>query len=364
MRVFDLTHHLLSSMAVLKDQAQDWLLDKTIGWPGQPLINKIDIHHHMVPDFYADAIAQNGGDPSGWPTPDWSPTASQLLMQHMGIQSAILSVTAPGACIVKEPVPQQELARKLNEYAAALRNEDPNSFGFFASLPDIRNSSAAIKEIAYAIDELGADGVTLFTRYGPGKTYLGHAELEPVWAELNRREAVVFIHPTNPVDTDLVNPRMLQPMIDFPHETTRTAVDMIMSRTLQKYPNVKVILSNAGGTLPYLITRLATPLRKTPDLAARWKTGTTYEETMSSFRKFYFDVAQSSAPQVLSTLLTMVPHDHILFGSDFPFAPATAYPAFLEELENADIESDIREKINFGNAQGLIPRLAKGICVL
>ena len=209
---------------------------------------------------------------------------------------------------------QQSLARNLNEYAASLREEHPGSFGFFASLPDIRNTAAAVEEIAFALDQLQADGVTLFTRYGPGNVYLGHRDVEPVWAELNRRRAVVFIHPTHPVDTNLVNPHLLQPMIDYPHETTRTAMDMILSRTLQKFPNVTVILSHAGGTLPYIITRLSTPLRRTPDVAANWRVGTSFEDARETYRKFYYDVALSSAPQVLQTLLDTVPHDHILFG--------------------------------------------------
>ncbi|KAI0144423.1 amidohydrolase 2 [Xylariaceae sp. FL1272] len=364
MKAAELAQHVLASMAVLKDQAQDWLLDKALGWPEQPLVNKIDTHHHMVPAFYAEAIEQNGGDPTGWSTPGWSPTASKLLMNRMGIKSAILSVTAPGACVVEDPLKQQNLARRLNEYAAALRDEDPYSFGFFASLPDIRNTSAALAEIRYAFDDLGADGVTLFTRYGPGPMYLGHRDFEPVWAELNRREAVVFVHPSHPIDDSLVNAKLLPPVIDFPHETTRSAMDMIMSRTLLKYSETKVILSHAGGALPYLITRMSLPLSKFPDMAARWKVGVDYQDAMRSFRKFYYDVALSSAPQVLSTLLSMVPQDHILYGSDFPYAPAPAYPAFLEALEAADIPKEARDQLNFMNAEKLIPRLAKEVCIV
>ncbi|KAH8129475.1 hypothetical protein ACSS6W_002125 [Trichoderma asperelloides] len=358
MRPLVFAHNLLAGMTSLKDQAHDWVADKTFGWPGQPPVNKIDTHHHMVPSFYAKAVRQNGGDPSGWPTPSWSATGSKLLMGRMGIQTAILSATAPGACIVQDPKKQKDLARNLNEYAAKLRDSDPGSFGFFASLPDIRNTTGAIEEISYAFDQLQADGVTLFTRYGPSNVYLGHRDLEPVWAELNRRRAVVFIHPTHPVDTNLVNPQLLQPMIDYPHETTRTAMDMIMSRTLDKFPDVKVILSHAGGTLPYIITRLSTPLRKTPDLAANWKVGTNYEEATKTFRKFYYDIALSCSPQVLRTLLDTVPHEHILFGSDFPYAPAPAYPAFLEDLETFELSAEIRDKINYKNARSLFPRLA------
>ncbi|KAJ0421525.1 hypothetical protein BJY00DRAFT_300906 [Aspergillus carlsbadensis] len=342
----------------MSEHTFDWLREKTIGWSHTPPINKIDTHHHCVPPFYAKAIEEQGGDPSGWPTPHWTPLASKLLMKRMGIRTAILSVTAPGACILPDRERRAQLARQLNEYTADLRNADPDKFAFFVSLPNILDTADALAEIAYGLDTLHADGVTLFTRYGSGNTYLGHADIEPIWAELNRRKCVVFIHPTHPVDTHPVNAKLPQPAIDYPHETTRASMDMITSGTREKYPCCKVILSHAGGTLPYLITRVTTPMRRAPDFAVSYKMGTTHERAMRAFRSFYFDLALSAAPQVLDMLLKMVPREHILFGSDFPYAPVTAYPAFLEELEGYEMSKEVRNAINFGNAMELFPRLA------
>lgn len=234
-------------------------------------------------------------------------------MKRLGIKKAILSCTAPGACILKGEA-SYDLARKLNLYAANLRDKFPEKFGFFANLPSLIDTEAALTELTFALDTLKADGVVIFTRYGTGNTYLGHPAIEPIWAELHRRKAVVFIHPTHPVDTTKVNAKLLQPMIDYPHETTRTAMDMITMGTRQKYPDCKVILSHAGGALPYLISRSATPMRKAPDFAAKYIAGTTYDREMQDFRSMYYDVALSASPQVLDMLLRMVPHDHILYG--------------------------------------------------
>jgi predicted TIM-barrel fold metal-dependent hydrolase len=253
------------------------------------------------------------GDPSGWKTPSWSSLRSNLIMRRLGVQTAILSVTAPGACILKGQA-SFDLARKMNEYAADLRDAEPQTFGFFASLPSLLDTDAALAEIAHSLDTLHADGVTLFTRYGDGHTYLGHPSLEPIWAELNRRKSVVFVHPTHPVDTTMVNPVLPQPAIDYPHETTRTAMDMILQGTRRKYPDCKVILSHAGGTLPYLVTRVATPMRKAPDFAASLRMGTTHGQVMEDFRSFYFDLALSSSPSVLDLALKMIPHEHVLYG--------------------------------------------------
>ncbi|KAJ6105072.1 hypothetical protein N7486_003761 [Penicillium sp. IBT 16267x] len=274
------------------------------------------------------------GDPSGWPTPTWTSTRSKLLMKRLGVQTTILSATAPGACIIKGPE-SFKLARQLNEFAAGLREKEPR------------------------LDTLHANGVTLFTRYGDNHTYLGHSSLEPIWAELNRRKCVVFVHPTHPVDTTMYNPKLPQPALDYPHETTRSAMDMIISGTKAKYADCKVILSHAGGALPYFITRVATPMRKAPNMVTEHLVGTNYQQVMDDFRSFYFDLALSSSPHVLDMALKMIPHDHILYGSDFPYAPITAYSAFLEDLEEYDMSEELRNKINFQNAVSLIPRLAQ-----
>ncbi|KAJ5708174.1 2-amino-3-carboxymuconate-6-semialdehyde decarboxylase [Penicillium malachiteum] len=320
----------------MADEAADWLQDKFLGWISAPPINKIDTHHHYVPSFYSK------GDPSGWPIPSWTPLRSKILMKRLGVKTAVLSATAPGACIL-EGQASFDLARKLNDYGAELRNKEPQTF---------------------ALDTLHADGVTLFTRYGTGNVYLGHPSLEPIWAELNRRKCVVFVHPMHPADTTPVNELLPQPAIDYPHETTRAAMDMIIRGTRRKFPDCKVILSHAGGALPYLVTRVATPMRKAPELV-----GHNAHSGYGDFRSFYYDLALSASPSVLDLALKIIPHDHILYGvsrvstdfsmdqSDFPYAPITAYPAFLEDLEKYDMGPELRDKINFGNAQHLIPRL-------
>ncbi|KAJ5414509.1 hypothetical protein N7509_001136 [Penicillium cosmopolitanum] len=310
----------------MAEHTLDWLREKATGWSHKPPVNKIDTHHHFVPDFYA--------------------------------KDSCAFCSAPGACIVPDRHKRAELARALNEYAADLRHREPERFAFFLSLPNILDTEDALKEIAHGLDYLHADGVTLFTRYGSSNTYLGHPDVEPIWAELNKRSCVVFIHPTHPVDTKPVNPKLPQPSIDYPHETTRTAMDMITNGTRLKFPNCKVILSHAGGALPYLISRVTTPMKRAPDFAVSHRMGTTYEKAMESFRSFHFDLALSSSPQVLDMLLKMVPHDHILYGSDFPYAPIPAYPAFLEELESYEMDEELRKKINFGNALKLFPQLA------
>ena len=270
----------------------------------------------------------------------------------MGAKTAILSVTAPGPSIEEDGAAAARLARACNEYSAALRDRDPSTYGFFASLPSLLDTEATLTELAYALDVLGADGVTLFTRYGSDNHYLGHADFAPIWAELNRRKAVVFVHPTHPVDTTLVNKALPQPMFDYPHETGRTAIDLITSNTLRSSPQCKIILSHAGGTLPSLIYRVAAMLPLTP-----MTVGKTTEEIIDDAREFYFDTAISSHAITLSPLFTFAKPGHVLFGTDFPNAPTHGIEYFTKQLESFEMESKKKEDVYSKAALELFPRL-------
>lgn len=227
--------------------------------------------------------------------------------------TAILSLTAPGAPITRSNKGSRQLARQANEFCAKVRDAKPASFGFFATLPDLLDTEGTLAEIKYALDVLKADGVTVFTRYGDGPFYLGHAKFDPIWAELNERHAVVFVHPTHPVDTNKVNSELAQPHLDYPHETARAAMDLLISKSRRRFPNCKVILSHAGGTLPWILPRViywrrGLSVDKIPD-------GMTYDDLIADFRSFYFDLALSTSHRGLDLLLQRVPADHILYGT-------------------------------------------------
>ncbi|OGM47699.1 putative amidohydrolase family protein [Aspergillus bombycis] len=307
---------------------------------------RIDVHHHFVPSFYREAVESVGGDPSGWVVPDWSPEEDAAVNDKFGIKTAILSLTAPGACILKDPKASAELARKANEYAAKLRDEKPNQYGFFAALPNILDKEYALREIAYAYDVLRADGVTLFTRYGDGNHYLGHPDFRDIWAELNRRSAIVQVHPTHPVDTAQVS-GLPQPVIRYPFETTQAAIDMLYQKTVRNNPACKIILSHAGGALPYLISRPASTLPQEE-----------YDAFWDDARSFYFDTALSGTDNVFRTLESFAKPGHILYGSDAPYAPDDLIKFHTSRQDQYLWDnSNLRADINRKSALLLFPRL-------
>ncbi|KAA8915622.1 hypothetical protein TRICI_002232 [Trichomonascus ciferrii] len=295
------------------------------------------------------AVERAGGDPSGWTVPNWTKDGDLEFMDGQNIGTSMLSLTAPGACILKGDE-GAKLARSANEFCAQLKRENPARYGLLAALPCLLEKDRALAELAYAFDELEADGVTLFTRYGPDNHYLGHPDIEYIWKELDKRKAVVFIHPTHPVDTNLVNSKLLQPVIDYPFETTKTAVDMLSSNILKRYPNCKVVLSHAGGTLPYLVCRPASIL---PYLDSSLNT----DQLMQQAKSFYFDTALSGNEYALSLLRKFAKPDHIIFGSDYPYAPTPVVDLNTKGLEATAEVSDILDQINYKNALSLFPRL-------
>lgn len=268
--------------------------------------------------------------------------------QNFGITTSILSLTAPGACILKDPQASADLARKTNEYAAKLRDEKPKEYGFLANLPSLLDKRRALEEIAYSYDVLKADGVILFTRYGEDNHYLGHPDFKDIWAELNRRSAVILVHPTHPVDTSQVS-GLPQPIIRYPFETTQTAVDMLYNKTARNNPNCKIILSHAGGALPFLLGRPASMLTKTQEeLDAFWEDA----------RNFYYDTAIAGSEHVLHMMEKFAKPGHLLYGSDTPYANDDIINFHTSRQDAHQFEDPgLAARINRGNALDLFPRL-------
>jgi predicted TIM-barrel fold metal-dependent hydrolase len=275
-------------------------------------------------------------------------------MKGIGTTTTIFSLTAPGVTFLEGDTARR-MARRVNEYCASIRDMDPSKFGFFATLPSLFDTQGTIEEIRYALGELHAEGVIVFTRYGEGNAYLGHEAFRPVWKELNKWKAVVFVHPCAPRDRTPFPPTILMNIAEFPHETTRTALDLIFSNTKRDHPECKVILSHAGGTLPYLVGRIsfmeilpASPVKKTKD------------EIYEEIKSFYFDLALSGHENSLNSILGFIPHDHILFGSDFPFAPKPGAERMNDGWEGYRVDKEVRDMINFENARRILPGFKKG----
>jgi predicted TIM-barrel fold metal-dependent hydrolase len=275
----------------------------------------IDIHRHLSPPGYGAAVkAKYAQLPE--PLAGWTPQRSIAEMDAAGIEYAMLSMPATPGIFVGDVGGAQRLARMANEYMAELRRAYPGRYGIFAALP-LPDVAGTLQEIAFAFDVLEVEGIGLYTSYE--NRWLGDPSFAPVWEELNRRKALVFTHPNTPACCANTLPAINPAMIEYGTDTTRTIASLVLGGTTRRNPDVKIIFSHGGGTMPFLIQRFIDEAED-PRWAANLPDGVEAE-----LRCFFYDTALISNRPALGALLNVVPVSQVLFGSDFPFRTAAVH---------------------------------------
>lgn len=321
---------------------------------GQPL--RIDVHHHVATKWNPLFDVPHG---RMW----WSVDNAIQVMDDNEIRVAMLSPVGrlPRSKALLEPLMavrdgpigriksirerMRKAMRQGNQEVAELAASHPDRFGFFANLM-LRDAEDAMQEAAYALDVLGADGVLLTTNVG--ETYLGDDIFDPLLAELDRRRVVALVHPMNlpcrPVSG------IPGHVADFLLSTVRAATNLVYKGTTRRYPDVKFILTHAGGFIPYAVQRLSR-------LLASMDATRSQEDFLREYQRFYFDVALASDPVVISGLLAFADPTHVLYGSDFPFCQPHDLEFFTQQLDGIELDPQLQRAINCGNAEALFPRL-------
>lgn len=310
---------------------------------------RIDVHHHIVPLDYINSLAKIGITSSlGVNLPAWSVESNLEMMDRNGIRVAITSISSPGvyfndmdfAC---------KLARCCNEISAKLITDYPQRFGAFATLP-LPDAGKALKEIEYAMDTLHLDGIVLLTNYA-GK-YLGDQAFDGVFAELNRRKAVVYVHPTDPPGGNLLGKHVPTFLMEVTFDTTRAIANLIFNGTLEKYPDISFIFAHAGGTAPFLAWRISLGAFVWPDAIQKAP-----QDAFSYLKRLYYDTGLSASPYAMRCLQELVDDSQILFGTDYPFAPELITGETIKGIAAYDgFNAESRRAVEEKNAINLFPR--------
>ena len=311
---------------------------------------KIDVHAHFISSTYREALLEHGyANPDGMPSiPRWSEESHLTFMDSHGISKSILSVSSPGTNITSDRALNQRLTRESNEYAAHVKARYPNRFGYFASLP-LPDVSASVAEIKHVLDgPLKADGIILLSN--TSGFYLGDPYLRPILAELDSRNAVVFVHPTtaccransedssaaeSPAYSSPLASAYPDPIFEYFFDSGRSILDLIMTGTACRFSQIRWIITHCGGVLPSLLDRIIQVAGLRSPLASRRDPLPVSEaqirETIAE--QFWFDLAGNPIPNQVDAILKFTRKQHLLFGIDVPWMPFEAAGEVVQRME-------------------------------
>ena len=277
----------------------------------------IDFHAHPVTKGFHRAMAALGIDvrkEDGFPMPDWSADAHLSFMDQACIDHSVLSVSTPHIHNGDDAA-SRGAARKINEELAAVCEGNPARFSFAAALP-LPCVGGSIDEAAYAMDTLGAVGVKVPTN--ANGVYLGDRTLDPLMEELNRRKTLVIIHPCRAKERPVnVITGTVAAIFEYPADTTRAVLNMISNRIMTRYPNIRWVVPHCGSFLPYMLQRFS---GVSGILAAKGMMENV--DVSAEFSRLWFDIAGDPEPAQLDMLRSVAEDTRIVYGSDYPYAPA------------------------------------------
>jgi 6-methylsalicylate decarboxylase len=308
-----------------------------------PNPRRIDMHHHFAPPEW---MAEVKGRPLlNAANLRWTAELSLADMDRGGVAASMLSITNPGIWFGDKEKTRM-LARACNEFGANLVRAHPTRFGLFATLP-LPDVDASLKEIVYAYDTLKTDGIGLLTSYDD--VWLGNKAFRPVMEELNRRKAVVVVHPTAATCCRGLEYGLGPGSIEYGTDTTRAIIGVAFSGDAARFPDIRFIWSHAGGSLPFLAGRV--------DGASNGAKEALPGGFMAEARKFYYDLAGAANKGAIASLLQLVKPSQIVFGTDFPPGGSAASAAAAIAATGMFSDADLRA-IDRDNAVRLLPRFA------
>lgn len=308
---------------------------------------RIDVHHHFQPPV-------DGNNGLKW----WTPEKSFEMMDKYGIAFAMMSNPGVSGSAYDGTEKGNAAARRSNEYGAGLVQKYPKRIGLFAAIP-MNNTDGALKEIEYALDTLKADGFQIGS--STGDKWPGDPQYLPIFQEISRRQASVFVHPFVNKCCKVLMPGIAESVVEYDFDTTRCITSMLYNGTLSACPDMKLIVNHSGAAVPMLAGRIkdrvpgaqtsnfGTPKTNSDGINPKIPKGVFYE-----LRKLYYECAHAAYPFPMAAMMKLAPPTQYLFGTDYPAEPMEST---VDHLPEDNLSPEIQRVMYRENAERLYPRL-------
>ncbi len=310
---------------------------------------RIDVHAHLFPTWYL-ALLEEAGVPTaaqhrGLGADD---TAAELgarfaMMDEVGVERQVLSIT-PAPAYLADRHTATDLSRRINDQFADMTRQYPDRFLAFATVP-LPHVDDALAEVDRALGDPGMRGVALTATVNG--TAVTDPSLAPLWEELDRREAVVFVHPAGDCAGSPQIDGAMRWMVGAPVEDTIVAAKMITGGHLLRYPRAKIIIPHLGGALPVLLERW--------DNLSRLGGAEPEIEPSEAARRLWYDTVSHGSATALRAGVRAVGADRLLLGSDFPYQIGRMYThGAVSFMHEAGLDPDEVHRILDVNAASLL----------
>jgi predicted TIM-barrel fold metal-dependent hydrolase len=330
---------------------------------------KIDIFNHLYPRKFFDTYIAGGaaGKDMGKRVSNIATIvdldARFRAMDEFGDFRQVLTLPSPPLEVLAGPDRSPIMARAANDQLAELVRKHPDRFPAFAASLPLNNPDEALKEMERAVTQLGAKGIQIFTNVA-GKPLDG-PELQPLFAEVARRDLAIWMHPARGADVSdyRTEDRSLFEIwwtFGWPYETSVAMARLVFSGIFDRFPDLKIITHHMGGMIPYFEGRVGHGWdqlgTRTSDVDYASLLRSMKQRPIDYFRKFYVDTALFGARAATRCGLEFFGIDKVLFASDMPFEPAPGMYAreTIQAIESLELTAAQNDQIYRGNAQRLL----------
>jgi predicted TIM-barrel fold metal-dependent hydrolase len=312
---------------------------------------RVDMHAHAFPAAYLDALDAGGVNGTAFVRAlgagEESADVDRRLadMDAAGVDLEVLSPSSLAPSLA-DPAAASAAATLLNDRYAAMVAARPDRFAAFATLP-LPHLDAALAGLDDALARPGVVGIAVSTAIAG--VSIADARFEPLFEALDRRAALLFIHPAGEAaSSSLITGLGLAWALGAPVEDTISVTHLMARGIPARFPRLRIVNAHLGGALPMLLRRLENQWpRIAPDAP---------EPPSAAVRRMWFDTVSHGHAPALVAARSSFGADRLVLGTDYPYVRGGHHRESVDAIAEAGLSEREAHAILDVQAAALIGR--------